>query len=237
MSDSGLKPAFVLHRRRYGDSSLLIDLFSQAHGRVAVIAKGALSGRGTRASLLQPFVPLLADWRGRGEVQTLTGVEQAGVGIGLKGKSLYCGLYLNELLVRLSHRADPQLLLFAQYGQTLTALAAGEDPDPVLRRFELALLQSLGAVAELSLEADGQTPIDPSGRYRLDPEAGPRRSGDSDPQAVSGETLLRLAQSDELPEPWRREARLLLRGILAHHLGDRPLKSRELFRTLQLETR
>jgi len=233
VSGTGLKPAFVLHRRRYGDSSLLLELFSEAQGRVVAIAKGALSGRGTRAAVLQPFVPLLADWRGRGEVQTLGNVEQAGAVIGLKGRALYCGLYLNELLVRLTQRQDPQLLLFARYGQTLTALAAGEEADPVLRRFELTLLQSLGSAAELAMEADGHTPVRPEQRYRLDPDAGPVPAGMHDRQAVSGETLLRLAAEESLPEPFRREARQLLRSILAHHLGDRPLKSRELFKTIQ----
>lgn len=237
MRAGGLKPAFVLHRRRYGDSSLLVDLFTESQGRVVVIAKGALSGRGARASMLQPFIPLLCDWRGRGEVHTLTVVEPAGAGVSLKGKALYCGLYLNELLVRLSHRQDSQLLLFARYAQTLSALAEGGDPDPVLRRFELVLLQSLGTAADLSHETDGTTPVCAEGRYRLAPEAGPIRVGDQDPNSVQGETLLRLAEDLDLPDPYRREARQLLRGILAFHLGGRPLKSRELFKTMQLETR
>lgn len=237
MTGSGLKPAYVLHRRRYGDSSLLLELFSEAQGRVVAIAKGALSGRGGRAALLQPFLPLLADWRGRGEVQTLAGVEAAGPALPLKGRALYCGLYVNELLVRLTQRQDPHTLLFARYAQTLSGLAAGEDADTVLRRFELTLLQSLGLVAELVIEADGHTPVEPAVRYRLDPDTGPLRAAAHDGQAVSGETLLCLARDEALPEERRREARSLLRAILSHHLGDRPLKSRELFKTMQPDTR
>lgn len=235
MSDPGLQPAFVLHRRRYGDSSLLVDLFSQSQGRVVAIAKGALSGRGGRAALLQPFVPILAAWRGRGEVSTLTGVEQAGGALGLAGRTLYCGFYLNELLLRLCQRQDAQLELFAQYGHALASLAAGEDIDPVLRRFELTLLQALGSAADLTVTADGQTPVEPDGRYRVSVDGGPALAGGDDRQAVSGETLLRLARHDSLPEPYRREARELLRRVLAHHLGNRPLKSRELFQTMPLD--
>lgn len=237
MTGSGLKPAFVLHRRRYGDSSLLLELFSQAQGRVVAVAKGALAGRGGRAALLQPFLPLLADWRGRGEVQTLATVEAAGSAIALKGRALYCGLYVNELLVRLTQRQDPQTLLFARYGQTLEALAVGEDAEPALRRFELTLLQALGSAADLAVEADGHTPVRAEGRYRLDPDAGPLPAAGHDSRAISGETLLRLARDQALPEPYRREARELLRAILAHHLGDRPLKSRELFKTTQRDER
>jgi DNA repair protein RecO (recombination protein O) len=232
---TSLKPAFVLHRRRYGDSSLLLELLTQSDGRVVAMAKGALAGRGNRAALLQPFVPLLVDWRGRGEVQSLNKVEQAAPAIALKGRNLYCGFYLNELVVRLTQRQDPQLLLFASYGETLAALAAGEDIEPVLRRFELQLLQALGAAAELAVEADGHTPVRAEARYRVDPETGPVPALAQDAQSVSGETLLRLARADALPEPYRQEARRLLRAILAHHLGDRPLKSRELFRLMQLD--
>ncbi|MFN2165894.1 MAG: DNA repair protein RecO, partial [Anaerolineae bacterium] len=223
------------HRRRYGDSSLLIELFSDSEGRVAVIAKGAMSGRAPRAALLQPFVPLLADWRGRGEVKSLRQVEAAGAALPLRGRALYCGFYVNELLVRLAQRQDPQLLLFARYGQVLSELAAGGDPDTALRRFELTLLQALGSAAELAVEADGRTPVRAEGRYRVEPEAGPVSTSQGDPGGVSGDTLLRLAAGEELAGECRREARQLLRGILAHHLGDRPLKSRELFRTLQPE--
>lgn len=235
MVAASLKPAFVLHRRRYGDSSLLLDLFSESQGRVAAIARGALAGRGSRAALLQPFVPLLADWRGRGEVQTLAGVEQAGTAIPLRGRALYCGFYVNELLVRLCQRHEPQLLLFASYAHTLSELAAGADADTVLRHFELALLQALGFAADLATEADGHTAVRAAGRYRVDPQAGPRATAATGAATVSGDTLLRLARGEPLPEGSRQEARRLLRAILAPHLGDRPLKSRELFRTMQVE--
>lgn len=237
MGGAALKPAFVLHRRRYRDSSLLLDLYSQTHGRTAVIAKGALSGRGQRAALLQPFVPLLADWRGRGEVQSLAVVEPAGPAIALKGRALYCGFYVNELLARLAPRNDPQLLLFARYGETLAALAdAGHDMDRVLRRFELTLLQALGSAADLSLESDGRTPVSADRHYRVDAQGGPHPAPAHDPQAISGATLLALAEEAPLDAAMRQEAKRLLRRILAHHLGDRPLKSRELFKNWQVKT-
>lgn len=235
MGGASLKPAFVLHRRRYRDSSLLLELFSQPQGRVAAIAKGALGGRHARAGLLQPFVPVLADWRGRGEIQTLTQVEQAGQPIALQGRALYCGFYLNELLVRLCHRNDPQITLFARYGQSLAELAAGQDMDTVLRRFELTLLNALGLAPDLTMTADHEHPVEAGLRYRVDPAGGPWPAGSEDKQSVSGQTLLGLAAGAELSDTGRQEARRLLRGILAHHLGERPLKSRELFQSLYVD--
>lgn len=232
MSGAALSPAFVLHRRRYRDTSLLLELFTQRQGRVVVIAKGAMSGRRSSAGQLQPFAPLLADWRGRGDIQTLTISEQAAPPIALKGKPLYCGFYLNELLVRLCHRNDPHIVLFASYGQALQSLSDGDDMDAVLRRFEMQLLHSLGLAPELARQAVSGEPLEPDRRYRLDPQAGVYTAAESDGQSIAGSTLMGLASGDDLSETGRREARRLLRAILAYHLGDRPLKSRELFQSL-----
>ncbi len=46
---------------------------------------------------------------------------------------------------------------------------------------------------------------------------------------LSGRTLLNLASGEPLLPLARREARALMRRILGHYLGDKPLKSRELF--------
>jgi len=228
----GLQPVYVLHRRAYGDNSLLVDLFSRDQGRLTVMARGAHKGR--RASLLQPFVPLLADWRGRGEVPTLNHIEAAGRGASLLGRRLICGLYLNELLVRLLRQHDPQLHLFALYSQALVDLC-GDDEEGVLRGFELDLLQELGFGLQLEHEAASDTPVDPQRRYHYRLEAGPVPADDNGLLQVSGQTLVDLARRAPLDRDGRREARALLRYALSAHLGGRPLKSRELFRTTATE--
>lgn len=224
----GLQPVYVLHRRAHGDNNLLVDLFSRDQGRLTVMARGAHKGR--RASLLQPFVPLVADWRGRGEIPTLNHVEAAAKGVRLQGRRLICGLYLNELLVRLLRQHDPQLQLFALYSQSLGALCEA-DEEGVLRGFELDLLQELGFGLQLEYEAASDTPVDPRRRYHYRLEAGPIHAHDDHQLQVSGQTLLHLAQRLPLDAEGRREARALLRYALSAHLGGRPLKSRELFRT------
>ncbi|MCK4710113.1 MAG: recombination protein O N-terminal domain-containing protein [Gammaproteobacteria bacterium] len=37
--------AFILHRRDYQDSSLILDLFSEDYGRLSVLVKGAKKRR------------------------------------------------------------------------------------------------------------------------------------------------------------------------------------------------
>ena len=119
-----LQPAYVLHSRPYRDSSALLEVLTPEHGRISLVARGVRnrSRRGSGAAQLQPFVPLLLSFTGRGELKTLTAKETVGAAISLRGERMFSGLYINELLVRLLHRHDPHPQLFALYGQTLEAL-------------------------------------------------------------------------------------------------------------------
>jgi DNA repair protein RecO (recombination protein O) len=229
-----LQRCFVLHRRDFGNTSLILEVFSAAHGRQAVLAKGAKQARRGRPSageVLQPFRPLWLSWSGRGEVKTLVRSEPAGPAAELPGKILYCGLYLNELLTRLLPRGDPSEALFAFYHSAVAALAAGEHIETVLRRFELRLLHEIGYAVVLDRESGSGLPVSPGRYYVYEKESGLRaaRAGDGQQTVVSGETLLRLAAGGLLSGPMAREAKVLSRRLLAPYLGERPLKSRELF--------
>jgi DNA repair protein RecO (recombination protein O) len=231
-----LQHCFVLHRRDFGNSSLILDVFSRAQGRQALLAKGAKQGRRGRPAggeILQPFQPLWLSWSGRGEVKTLLRSEAAGPAAGLSGRVLYCGLYLNELLVRLLPRSDPHEALFACYHAALTALARGEDVETPLRQFELRLLREIGYAVVLDREAGSGRPVSPARHYVYEQGSGLRAADTAGRyQAVSGQTLLQLAAGEPLSGPLAREAKALVRRLLAPHLGARPLKSRELFRRL-----
>src|SRR5512138_566209 len=104
---TSLQPAYLLHRRPYRETSLLIEAFTAGSGRIALIAKGARGGRKGNAAILQPFQPLLISWTQRGEVGTLTAVEPREQALALHGTTLFSGFYLNELLMRLLARNDP----------------------------------------------------------------------------------------------------------------------------------
>ncbi len=226
-----LQRCLVLHRRDYSNTSLLVEVLSTAHGRFPAIAKGARRGRAPTAVLLQPFQPLWLTWSGRGEVRTIGRVEPAGPAFQLTGDHLYCGFYLNELLMRLLARHDPHEDLFAYYHSAVHDLAQGKDIDTVLRRFELRLLAVLGYGLVLDREADTGRSVTTDGRYRFEPERGLLAAIDGVSEGtVGGATLLRLASEQALEGSQTREARRLLRMALALHLGGKPLQSRDLFR-------
>ena len=233
MSTSSLQPAYVLHTRRFRESSLIVELLSREHGRCAVLAKGALSPRASRQSQLRPFIPLLLEWRGRGELPLLTQCEAAASPHALTGRALYCGLYVNELVLRLCEREDPHSALFSSYLQCIQALAqAPQDNaalEPILRQFELSLLAELGVGMQLEHDRDG-IPIEPHRRYHYLPDAGPVPAPDEGEEGHPGAVLLALA-TQRLDDPELRSgARRLMRQVLDAHLGGRPLKSRDLFR-------
>src|SRR6185437_10727813 len=117
-----LQPAFVLHTRPYRDTSLLLEIFTPDYGRVSTLARGARGLRSRFKGLLQPFVPLLLSWYGKTELMTLSAAESQGKVLDLTGEKLLCGLYLNELLMRLLHRYDAHPQLYIVYQETLYAL-------------------------------------------------------------------------------------------------------------------
>jgi DNA repair protein RecO (recombination protein O) len=134
--------AYVLHTRKYRDTSLLIEFFSDQLGRCSAVAKGVYQGKSPKRNLLQPFVPLQLNLQGSTELLSLTSVEMCGAPNYYQGQILACGLYLNELVSYTLHRYDAHPQLFVAYQQALTAL--NKNAQCVLREFELDLLDELG---------------------------------------------------------------------------------------------
>jgi len=194
-----------------------------------VIAKGAATAKGERKAILQPFVPLLASWVGRGDLKVLCQLETHSRHSTLAGKYLYCGFYLNELIMRLLKRDDPLPELFSLYAHTLVQLAERQDAENVLRYFELGLLQALGYAPILDQEASSGQSIKQHELYWYLVEVGPVSTRMDHLPQVHGETLLALSTGESLTQQQKHEALRLMRYILHFYLGDKPLKSRELF--------
>ncbi len=224
-----LDPAYVLHRRPYRETSLLIEALSRSHGRVGLVARGALGERSRTRGTLEPFRPLLLSWSGRQELMTLTGAEPAGGSV-LEGQRLLAGFYLNELLVRLLPRFDPHPAVFDAYADALACLTMADREDEVLRVFEKRLLEALGYGMVLGGTDCTGRPLDPERTYRYQVETGPVPDEHAaDGVAVRGATLLAVAE-ERIPDlGLAREAKQLMRYVLGHYLGDRPLASRSLF--------
>ncbi|MBW4935791.1 DNA repair protein RecO [Marinobacter sp. F4206] len=231
------EPAYVIHRRPWRETSLMVDVFALNRGRMTVIARGANSAKSPLKAQLQPFQPLMLDWTGRGDLKTLTHVEVRSAPSLHRTASLYSGLYLNELLQRILPAADPHPTLFAAYIDALAELAEANDVEPVLRRFERAFAAALGFDFAWDLATDTGQTVEPAQSYCYDPEQGIVASPGPGVrlQNLSGEVLLALAAGDLESDLSRRMAKRVMRVLTDFLLQGRPLHSRSLFSHLRGE--
>lgn len=225
--------AFVLHSHPFRETSLLLDVYSRRHGRLAIVARGARRPRSALRGLLMSFQPLLLSWFGKGEVKTLHAAEWQGGQPYLQGTALMCGFYLNELLVNLLARDDAHEQLFDYYRATLYRLAHESDHAATLRCFEKHLLQELGYALQLEREADSHQPIVPERIYHYVLERGALPEGVSEGLRVQGKTLLAMAADDYRDALVAQQSKQLMRMLLNHHLDGKILHTRELIKDLQ----
>ena len=225
------EPGYLLHQRAYSETSLLLEIFSRNYGRMTLVAKGVKRKKSRTRGILVPFQPLIVAWSGRGEVKTLISAESVTLRWEMQGERLFCGYYINELILRMLHRNDPYELLFDAYEVALEGLVRESDLERILRIFEKRLLQELGYGLHLSTDTLTGAAIQPSARYRYVAESGPvidngdERTG----IALHGESLQALNDEEGFSALHRRELKLLTRAALDRHLEGRPLYSRQLF--------
>ncbi|WP_258806946.1 DNA repair protein RecO [Pseudidiomarina sp. CB1] len=223
-----MEPAFVLHRWPFQDSSLLVELLTQEHGRYRVVAKGARRPKSQWRAILQPFTPLYVVTQGRHELQNLRHAESRSNAYPLQGNALYSGFYLNELIQRLTSSYQSVDGLFDDYQNALDALSQRLPIEPVLREFEWRMLCHLGHAFDWCADTQGD-PIAAHKHYRFNAEQGFTPLGDAMPGTYSGATLQRLAAFELTDAHLLNSMKQIMRHALAPYLGEQPLRSRELF--------
>ena len=246
------EPAFVLHRYDWSESSVILEVFTRQHGRVALVARGAKKPSSSFRPILLPLQLLHIAFGGDSEIRNLKSAEWQGGHVMPTGDALLSGYYLNELLMRLLARDDPHPLLFDAYATTVQ-LMASQSADTLqlaLRAFELCLLRDIGLLPALDVETASLMPLQPLAGYVLVAEAGLRLAHDDDRSSVSGHQWLALqhsldsarsnthdnaAFSDTLRAciPAAQALKTQLRGLLHYHCGVKVLKTRQMMIDLQ----
>ncbi|MCW8109431.1 DNA repair protein RecO [Alteromonas ponticola] len=225
--------ACILHRRPYRETSYLVDFFTLEYGKMSAVAKGVRNSRNERKSLLQPFQPLRIQLTGKSELKNLTQLEGASKAFSLGGFNLFCAMYLNEVTNRVLQPELPVGDLFEAYQNALQALSGlsntpTEEAQIILREFEFALLTEMGLLVDLSVTTDSGLPVHSADFYMFDAEMGLTLAPLGYPHRLPGYHLLAIMQrkwsADSL-----RIAKYINRIALRPLLGDKPLKSRELF--------
>lgn len=222
---------FLLHSRPYRETSMIATFMTDTDGRVDLMVRSAQRGRNRKSLPPLPFCLYELSWSGKGDLRHLQFFEPADAPVQLSGSGLYCGFYLNELLYRLLPFHVPEHFLLQSYAVALKQLTESADIEPVLRQFELTLLECLGYGLDFSCDESGQA-LQAGNNYSFVPEKGLTRFlGDLPPNLISGvaEEFQAIMQRDFSTVSVRHLAKSVLRASLAVYLGGRPLRSRELF--------
>jgi DNA repair protein RecO (recombination protein O) len=239
------EPAFVLHSYDWSESSLILEVFTRHRGRVALVAKGAKKPSSNFRPVLLPLQPLCVGYTLGEEIRPLKSAEWVGGHVMPTGDALLSGLYLNELLLRLTARDDPQAALFDMYAGVVRVLASehGDALEPVLRAFELLLLRELGLLPSLDAETLTLAPLVPEARYALVPEGGLRAAAPADRATLAGSQWRALQQALDAAAAYPATLRACadaamalkpqLRVLLQYHCGSPVLRTRQLMMDLQ----
>lgn len=216
--------SFILHTKAYRETSALVDLFTP-DGRVRAVLRNA---RNKSGSIARPFIPLSVSLVGKGELKTVKQIEVSQPPLLLEKNSLFSGLYLNELIIKLLPLEDTCPLLFDFYKQTLLKLSLTKEIEPLLREFEWQLLVELGYSFSLVETGDGEA-IEAESFYMFRPDYGLQKIAQLQSGTFYGRDLLGMSEADWSSKTVLSSAKRLMRQVLATYLQGKPLVSRQLF--------
>ncbi|WP_020559233.1 DNA repair protein RecO [Thiofilum flexile] len=229
MSQDHQSLAFVLRRKPFRDQSLLLDLFTESHGKITCIAKYSKAQADRLRAIFEPLRLLEVRWRGCGEVFTLFDVDEV-QRFPLKAAALIQGTYATEILLRGLELGQEQAELFQWYQALLIAL--NQQPNSsLLNQFELAFLEQHNQVLNLATDDLTGAALDPEQGYRFYPQHGivPLSTVLKDKGvAISGQLLCALRQPDTLTPEQRHELRQVLDQMMYYHLNGKTLYARQL---------
>ena len=216
--------AFLIHRRMYQGSSLLLDFFTKDSGRLRLIARGARKSK----TSLQMFQCLSISFKGKGELKSLSQWEVDDQPRRLLGDDLILAMYANELILRLLPENDEYPETFNSYWTFLANLNAidSNEKEYALRNFENQMLEDLGYGLDFSFDINDEH-IKEDLQYEFIEHQGFNKNSNG---AVSGKALVSLSKQETITDPIQLTIlKKMNRKRLKSLLGDKPLKSKELF--------
>ena len=229
MSQGNSDQCFLLHQRSYGETSIIVDVFTKNSGKMSLIAKGAKKPKSKFFGYLAPFHKLNVTFSGRSELKTLTSIDR-----NLSDNSFsmtkisYSLLYINELLIKLLPKDAKHEKLFLLYENFLRDVDTN-NLELTLRNFELDLLEMLGYGFDYDVDIDFNEPIDPESGYTFVSERGFRKSKNAD---ISGKdiTNIKNRKLDKVPLKYLKE---ITTKAISTCLDGKDLSSRKIFKKIR----
>lgn len=230
------QPAFLLSAKPWRENSLRLEMFSRDFGRVSLLARSARTRGSELRGILVPFVPVSVSWYGKEELKTLHRAEWLGGWRQPQPRDVFSGLYVNELLLKLTAREDALPTLYDAVYAVMQGIADGGRHLALLRHFEWRLLSALGLAPDWQYDEHGAA-VQAADYYLVRAEMPVCRcTAETVPPAsaakVSGGLLLQLGQDADLSPAQTAEAMTLMRLLLAHYLPE-GIASRRVLQQLQ----
>ena len=216
--------AFLIHRRMFQGSSLLLDFFTKDSERLRLIARGARKSK----TSLQMFQCLSISFKGKSELKSLSQWEVDDQPRRLLGDDLILAMYANELILRLLPENDEYPETFNSYWTFLANLNAldSSEKEYALRNFENQMLEDLGYGLDFSFDINDEH-IKEDLQYEFIEHQGFNKNING---AIPGKTLVSLSKQETITDPIQLTIlKKMNRKRLKSLLGDKPLKSKELF--------
>ena len=220
---------YLIHHRKYREKSHIVHLYTQEYGRVDGIIRQIPPPQ---------YQPIRLQASGKSELKNFTKLEILNQPVFFHGDAFFAGFYLNEILLRLCPLEEAMPHTFEQYQLTLLQLqqlASHESAAlflrQILRQFEHVLLQELGYAIDFSVDA-GQQEVLPLQHYQFQLNDGFIPVAQASRSTIAG-SLIATMQSYQDGQDFSHEQLQLLgklyRQMISSLLGDRPLKSRQLW--------
>ncbi|OAL81505.1 DNA repair protein RecO [Acinetobacter sp. SFB] len=220
---------YLIHHRKYRERSHIVHLFTQEHGRVDGIL---------RQTPPPQYQPIGLQASGKSDLKNFTKLEIVNQPVFFFGDAFFSGFYLNELILRLCPVEVEMPQTFVQYHltlQQLQQLAQHQNPHiflrQILRQFEHALLEELGYALDFSIDAQ-QHEIQEAQHYIFQLNEGFIPTIQQSRSTLAGQHILSMRDyekgRDFNPEQLQLLAQLY-RQMITSLLGERPLKSRQLW--------
>ena len=220
---------YLIHHRKYRERSHIVHLFTQEHGRV----DGVL-----RQTPPPQYQPICLQASGKSELKNFSKLEIVNQPVFFFGDAFFSGFYLNEVVLRLCPAEVEMPQTFVLYHQTLQQLqllAQQENPNlslrQILRQFEHALLEELGYALDFTTDAQ-QHDIQVAQHYLFQLNDGFIPTVQQSRATLTGEQILSMRDYEKGRDFNREQLQLLAqlyRQMISSLLGDRPLKSRQLW--------
>lgn len=220
---------YLIHHRKYRERSHIVHLFTQEHGRVDGIL---------RQTPPPQYQPIGLQASGKSDLKNFTKLEIVNQPVFFFGDAFFSGFYLNELILRLCPVEVEMPQTFVQYHltlQQLQQLAQHQNPHlflrQILRQFEHALLEELGYALDFNIDAQ-QHEIQQAQHYIFQLNEGFIPTAQQSRSTLAGQHILSMRDyekgRDFNPEQLQLLAQLY-RQMITSLLGERPLKSRQLW--------